>query len=158
LLVCFKVLAATVAIDGKLHSLVSHPLNSRDATSMTKSTGNQVAKRIMGPKQKFAADALAAAQQNLQTQQLKLQQLLTYKQNFVNEFLNSSVNGTSEGAIKEYETNLAKIDRDIELKKSSIIRGEKLCETRRREWVMCSKKIKTVENLHHRQNHQDSHS
>lgn len=116
---------------------------------MVKLYGNEVAMRIMGPKQKLAADALATAQQKLQMQREQLQQLQADKQNLMQEYPESSGNDVSDKAAQELK--LAQFARDIEQKKVSIARGVNICEQKRREWVMCNKKIKTVENSQHRQ-------
>ncbi len=114
---------------------------------MKKSRRMQPLRRVAESKEQQAATELGQAQQQLQSQINRLNELLTYKDEYLGRFQQTGQNGISMDRLQSFRSFLDKLELAVEQQKQAVKIAEQLVEKRKHQWFSSRDKVKIFDNV-----------
>lgn len=107
----------------------------------------QPLKRVAESKEQRAAIDLGRAQQQLQSQINRLQELETYREEYFNRFQQTGQNGVDVETLLSFRNFLDNLETALEQQKQAVKTASELVERCQRQWFTSRDKVKIYDNV-----------
>lgn len=107
----------------------------------------QPLRRVAESKEQKAASELGQAQQQLQSQINRLNELLNYKDEYLGRYRQSGQNGIAVDKLQSFHSFLEKLELAVEQQKQAVKVAEELVAKRKRHWFSSRDKVKIYDNV-----------
>ena len=107
----------------------------------------QPLQRVAESKEQQAATELGRAQQQLQSQINRLNELLTYKDEYLCRYRQTGQNGISVDRLQSFRSFLAKLEVAVEQQKQAVKIAGELVDKRKHQWFSSRDKVKIFDNV-----------
>ncbi|WP_455209592.1 flagellar export protein FliJ [Kaarinaea lacus] len=114
---------------------------------MKKSRRMQPLRRVAESKEQQAATELGRAQQQLQNQIDRLNELLNYKTEYLTQFQQTGQNGMPVDRLQSFRSFLEKLDIAVEQQKQAVKIAGELVDKRKYQWFSSRDKVKIFDNV-----------
>lgn len=98
---------------------------------------------------------LGKHQQHLEQQQLKLEELMRYRQEYLQGFHQAGKNGLSAAQLSDYHLFITRLDAAIEQQRNIIKQGEKSRDLSQQAWLESRRKKQAMETVVERHVHRE---
>jgi flagellar FliJ protein len=115
--------------------------------SMKKSRRMRPLRRVAESKEQQAATELGQAQQQLQAQINRLNELQNYKDEYLGRYQQTGQNGISVDRLQSFRSFLDKLELAVEQQKQAVKIAEELVDKRKRQWFSSRDKVKIFDNV-----------
>lgn len=114
---------------------------------MTRSERMQPVVQVAETRERTAAKALGACQQELREQEERMAQLQAYRMEYMQRFQTAGQTGINGAGLREWQQFLASLDTAIEQQRRQVELIRRRCEEKRQEWLRLRGKQKAVEKV-----------
>ena len=94
----------------------------------------QLIQRIARHSEDQAAQQLGKAQQHLNAQEQRLQELIAYRDEYAQQFHANGQSGLDGRQLQAYQSFLSQLNQAIEQQKQQILTAQQKCDERRHDW------------------------
>lgn len=113
--------------------------------------------KVAENREQAAARSLGEVQQRLAAQQCKLEELVTYRDQYSSEFQQRSGQGMGVARLQDYRVFLARLNEAIQQQQQVVERCQQDCERQRRYWMSTRTRTqalgKVVDRYHREEQH-----
>lgn len=102
---------------------------------MTRSKRMQTVNKVAHKKEQDAARMLGQSRKNLQQQNMRLTELMQYREDYTRKFTSSGNDGMDTRKLNEYRSFLHRLNQAILQQRDVIARAERECQLRERAWL-----------------------
>lgn len=102
---------------------------------MTRSKRMQSVNKVAHKKEQDAARMLGQSRKNLQQQNMRLTELMQYREDYTRKFTTSGNDGMDTRKLNEYRSFLHRLNQAILQQRDVITRAERECQLRERAWL-----------------------
>ena len=102
----------------------------------------QPLRRVAESKEQRAAAELGRAQQHLQTQLARLQEIQNYQQEYLSRFEQAGMNGIAADKLLSFRNFLEKLDTAVEQQQQAVNTANDVVDQRKRQWFSSRDKVK----------------
>lgn len=114
---------------------------------MSRSQRMEPIRQIAGDKADAAAKALAAVQQRLAEQRLRLQQLEEFRAQYQEQRMHSGEAGIDSFRLRDYNAFVGRIDTAVKQQQGEVKRIEAEAEQKRQQWIALFGKARALEKV-----------
>lgn len=107
----------------------------------------QPLRRVAESKEQQAATELGRAQQQLQSQINRLNELLNYKNEYLSKFQQTGQNGIAVDRLQSFRSFLEKLELAVEQQKQAVKTAGELVDKRKHQWFTSRDKVKIFDNV-----------
>lgn len=114
---------------------------------MKKSQRMQPIRKVAVSKEQQAASALGEAQNQLQMQLQRLQELRDYQKDYASQFQQTGANGMDVASLMSFRSFLQQLEQAIEQQKQAVDAANALVDQRKKSWLASRGKVKIYDNV-----------
>ncbi|WP_455203256.1 flagellar export protein FliJ [Kaarinaea lacus] len=114
---------------------------------MKKSQRMQPIRKVAVSKEQQAASALGEAQNQLQMQLQRLQELRDYQKDYASQFQQTGANGMDVASLMSFRSFLQQLEQAIEQQKQAVDAANALVDQRKKSWLASRGQVKIYDNV-----------
>ncbi len=103
--------------------------------------------RVTGEREREAGRLLAERRAHLEQQEQRLEELLTYRRQYLERFRTAGGEGIPMGQLNEYRIFLSRLDQALEQQRRAVERSRTAFHRSQEQWLECRRERKAVDKL-----------